>query len=197
MRVVGRADLTQQIDVLVRVQSRHLDEAAHMTFDEFARTRLPALLRFAKVLCVDRGTAEDVLQEVLLRVHARWGDIAALDQPDVYVRRMIVNEYLSWRRKWARLVPQASLPDEAGQPDPAGQVADRAQLVAEIGQLPRRQRTVLVMRYFGAMSDAEIAADLDCSQGTVRSHLSRALASLRVQINQQAKVDEADEQLAN
>ena len=171
--------------------------AARMTFDEFARTKLPALLRFAKVLCVDRGTAEDVVQEVLLRAHARWADIAELDQPDVYVRRMIVNEYVSWRRKWARLIPQASLPNEGREPDPAGQLTDRAQLVGEIARLPRRQRAVLVMRYFGGMSDVEIATDLGCSPGTVRSHLSRALASLRVQISHQTEVGEADERLAH
>lgn len=168
-----------------------------MAFDEFARAQLPALVRFAKVLCIDRGTAEDVLQEVLLRAHARWDEIAVLDQPDAYVRRMIVNEYLSWRRKWARVIPHATMPDVPGESDPAGQVADRAELAAEIARLPRRQRAVLAMRYYGGMSDAEIAADLGCSQGTVRSHMSRALASLRVQISNPAGVGEADERLAH
>lgn len=168
-----------------------------MTFDEFVRTRSAALSRFAKVLCVDRGTTEDVLQEVLLRAHARWAEIARLDRPETYVRRMIVNEYLSWRRKWARLVPQATLPEAGSEPDPAGRLADRAQLVGEIARLPRRQRTVLVMRYYGGMTDAEIASDLGCSEGTVRSHLSRALASLRVQISQHLELGEVDERLAN
>jgi RNA polymerase sigma-70 factor (sigma-E family) len=168
-----------------------------MTFDEFARTQLPALLRFAKALCVDRGTAEDVLQEVLLRASARWDEIGQLDRPDAYVRRMIVNEYLSWRRKWARLIPHSTVPGEPQEPDPARRVADRTQLIGEIGRLPRRQRAVVVMRYYGGLSDAEIAADLGCSQGTVRSHLSRALASLRVQISHEEEVGEADERLAN
>ncbi len=168
-----------------------------MTFDEFTRTHLPALLRFAKVLCVDRGTAEDVLQEVLLRVYARWDAVAELDQPETYVRRMIVNEYLSWRRKWSRVTPSAAIRDEPGEPDRAAQLVDRAQLVAEIAKLPRRQRAVVVMRYFGGISDAEIAADLGCSQGTVRSHLSRALAALRVQIKDPEEVGEAGERLAN
>jgi RNA polymerase sigma factor (sigma-70 family) len=110
---------------------------------------------------------------------------------------MIVNEYLSWRRKWARLVPQAVVEDDAREPDPARQLTDRAQLVGEIARLPRRQRSAVVMRYYGGMSDAEIAADLGCSEGTVRSHVSRALSSLRVQISHQAEVGEADERLAN
>ena len=70
-----------------------------MTFDEFARSRLPSLLRVAKALCVDRGTAEDVVQELMLRAYERWDAIAIVDRPEAYVRRMIVNEYLSWRRK--------------------------------------------------------------------------------------------------
>lgn len=57
-----------------------------MTFDEFTRVRLPALLRFAKAVCAVRGTAEDVVQEVLLRACSRWEDIARLDQPETYVR---------------------------------------------------------------------------------------------------------------
>jgi RNA polymerase sigma-70 factor (sigma-E family) len=163
-----------------------------MTFEEFTRSELPGLLRFAKVLSVDAGTAEDVVQEVLVRAHRRWDSIAAMAQPTAYVRRMIVNEYLSWRRKWSRTTPQPSLPDTAT-PDPADEHADRAALVAEIAQLPRRQRTVIVMRYFGGMTDAEIAADLGCSEPTVRSHASRALATLRIQI----KVGEIDERLAH
>lgn len=81
-----------------------------MTFDEFTAGRLPALLRFAGVLAGDRGLAEDVVQEVLVRTHQRWTKIGALDSPEHYVRRMIVNEYLSWRRRWGRIVPHADPP---------------------------------------------------------------------------------------
>jgi RNA polymerase sigma-70 factor (sigma-E family) len=166
-------------------------------FDEFARTRLPALLAFAKALCVDRGTAEDVVQEVLARAHARWDDIAPLDRPESYVRRMIVNEYLSWRRKWARIIPIAAVADRPRVDDPTAQLGDRAQLVEQIAKLPPRQRAVLVMRYFGDLSDAEIAADLNCSAGTVRSHASRALASLRIQIDRPIEVGEPDGRFAH
>lgn len=187
----------QQCGSSVRVLSEDPDERPQMTFDEFVRTELPALLRFAKVLCVDRGTAEDVVQDVLLKAHARWADIAPLDQPAAYVRRMIVNEYLSWRRKWARLVPIGSVVPEGAVPDTAGHVADRAALVAEIGKLPPRQRAAVVMRYFADMTDSEIAADLGCSAGTVRSHLSHALAALRIQIGSSAEAGDIDEHLAN
>lgn len=153
-----------------------------MTFDEFTRTQLAPLLRFAKVLCGERGLAEDVVQEVLARAYGRWEQIAPLDKPDAYVRRMIVNEFLSWRRKWSRVVPLAELPDTLATADFASEHADRAALAAELASLPRRQRAVLVLRFYDGLSDAEIADELGCSAGTVRSHASRALAALRIEV---------------
>lgn len=153
-----------------------------MTFDEFTGDRLPALLRYAAVLTGDRGLAEDVVQEVLLRAHQRWGHIGVLDTPEHYVRRMITNEYLSWRRRWARIVPHADLPEPVSAPDHAGGHAERDALVGELAKLPRRQRAVLVLRYYAGLSDAQIAVELGCSAGTVRGYASRALASLRVEL---------------
>ena len=79
-----------------------------MTFEEFAAARLPAVLRFAAVLTGDRSLAEDVVQEVLIRASRRWETIASLDRPEAYVRKMIVNEYVSWRRRSWRLVPSGA-----------------------------------------------------------------------------------------
>lgn len=168
-----------------------------MTFDEFTEANLPSLARFAAMICADRGLAEDVVQEVLLRVHGRWTEIDRLAHPEAYVRRMIVNEYLSWRRKWARVVPTAVVPEDGLVADPTDQLGDRAQLATEIARLPRRQRVVVVLRYYGGLTDAEIAADLGCSPGTVRSHLSRALAGLRIQLATPDEIGENDERLAH
>lgn len=153
-----------------------------MTFEEFVRLHLPRLSRFAGVLCGDRWLAEDVLQEVLARAQSRWGSLTDLDQPEAYVRRMIVNEFLSWRRRFRRQVLIAEFPDQADDADSVGQHADRDALVTQLAKLPRKQRTVIVLRYYGGLSDAEIARDLGCSPGTVRSHASRALSALRVQM---------------
>jgi RNA polymerase sigma-70 factor (sigma-E family) len=155
-----------------------------MRFEEFAGASLPALLRFAVVLTGDRGLAEDVTQEVLARVYERWTKIGALDAPEFYVRRMIVNEYLSWRRRWSRVVPHADpplRPDDA--PDHAATHAERDALRTELDKLPRRQRAVLVLRYYAGMSDTEIAEVLSCGTGTVRGYASRALAALRVELS--------------
>jgi RNA polymerase sigma-70 factor (sigma-E family) len=154
-----------------------------MTFDDWAAERLPALLRFAAVLTGDRALAEDVVQEVLIRAYGRWSRLLELDRPEAYIRRMIVNEHLSWRRRWSRYLPSDQVshgPAAATVADHAAGLADRDALMNELARLPRRHQTVLVLRYYEGLTDNEIAAVLGCSPGTVRGYASRALASLRV-----------------
>ena len=153
-----------------------------MTFEEYAATRLDAVLRFAVVLTNDRGLAEDVVQEVLIRAHRRWDQIAEMEHPEAYVRRMVVNEFLSWRRKWARYVPYADVDPDAREPDYAEAHAERAALLAQVGKLPRRQRAVLVLRYYEGLSDAQIAETLGCAETTVRGYAFRGLAALRIEL---------------
>lgn len=152
--------------------------------DEVVRSHLPGLLRYATVLTGDGHVAADLVQEVLLRAHQRWSRIALMGRPDLYLRRMVTNEHLSWRRRWhVRTIHPASDETLAAHTDHA---RDHAQHVVEddamwrlLDELPPRQRTVLVLRYYEGMSDAEIATVLGTSGATVRSHASRALASLR------------------
>jgi RNA polymerase sigma-70 factor (sigma-E family) len=158
-----------------------------MTFEEYAAWRLPALVRYAAVLTGDRDLAQDIVQEVLARAHRQWRRIGRLDVPDAYVRRMITNEFLSWRRRWGRVVPTGRIAEDqrptwaAEQPDPATVHAEREALLAELARLPRRQQAVLVLRYYLGLSDAEIAEELGCRPGTVRGYASRGLAALRVE----------------
>jgi RNA polymerase sigma-70 factor (sigma-E family) len=156
-----------------------------MTFEEFAATRLPAVLRFAAVLAGDGATAEDLAQEVLIRAYRRWDRIGGLDRPEFYVRKMLVNEFLSWRRKSWRLIPagDARAASDRATPDHALRHAERDALLAELGKLPRQQRAVLVLRYYEGCGDAEIAKLLGCTPGTVRGYASRALAALRVEMS--------------
>lgn len=155
-----------------------------MRFEEFATARLPAVLRFAGVLTGDRGLAEDVVQEVLIRAHRKWEHIGGLDRPEQYVRKMILNEYLSWRRRSWRLIPAGDARDVDVRlvPDHSQQHAERAVLLAELAKLPRRQRAVLVLRYYEGLQETEIAELLGCAPGTVRGYTSRALAALRVEL---------------
>jgi RNA polymerase sigma-70 factor (sigma-E family) len=157
-----------------------------VTFEEFAATRLDAVLRFAVVLTNDRGLAEDVVQEVLIRAYGRWAKIAELDYPEAYVRRMVVNEFLSWRRKWARYVPYAEVEPDGREPDHAAAQAERSAMLAEVGKLPRRQRAVLVLRYYEGLSDAQIGEILGCAETTVRGYAFRGLAALRIELTSSA-----------
>jgi RNA polymerase sigma-70 factor (sigma-E family) len=156
-------------------------------FDEFLRDQLSPLVRFAGVLTGDSHLAQDLTQDALVRAHARWARIGAVDRPDLYLRRMITNGYLSWRRRWAvRSIQSVADTDRlstATHPDPAGRVADQDHVLALLATLTRRQRAALVLRFYDGRTDAEIAEILGCTPGTVRSHISRALAGLRERVN--------------
>lgn len=150
-------------------------------FAEFVAQRQQPLLRFAMVLCGDARLAEDLVADVLARSFERWQRIGKVDQPNAYVRRMVVNEYLSSRRRSRRTMPVADPgPHGENRPDHAIEHAERAGMIAALAQLPRKQRATLVLRFYEGQSDAEIASILGCSQSTVRSNAARALAALRI-----------------
>ena len=156
-----------------------------MTFDEFAARHLSAVQRFATVLTGDQVRGDDLVQEVLVRAHARWRRISSLDRPEFYVRKMILNEFLSSRRRTWWLVPAGSGTDvdDRVAPDHAIGHADRDALLAELGKLPAKQRAVLVLRYYEGHSDGQIAELLGVAPGTVRGYASRALAALRIEMS--------------
>jgi RNA polymerase sigma-70 factor (sigma-E family) len=156
-----------------------------MTFEEFATTRMPAVLKFAAVLAGDRATAEDLAQEVLIRAYSRWDRIGCLERPEFYVRKMILNEFLTWRRRSVRqpVASGAAIEPAGAAPDHASAYGEREAILGRLGKLSRQQRAVLVLRYYEDRSDSEIAELIGCSPGTVRSHASRALAALRVELN--------------
>ncbi|GAA2963219.1 SigE family RNA polymerase sigma factor [Actinokineospora diospyrosa] len=164
-----------------------------MTFDEFLAQRLDGLLRYATTLTCDPHQAQDIVQEVVLRAQQRWSRIGKTEQPAAYVTRMVTNEFLSWRRRCRELVVTPSAMDAFGavQADLTGQVDDRAVLLAGIARLPRKQRAAVVLRYYLNRTDEQIAEELGCSTGTVRSHVSRAVAALRVELASVERVREA------
>jgi RNA polymerase sigma-70 factor (sigma-E family) len=161
-----------------------------VTFEQFAVARLPSLLRYAVVLTGDRDLAQDVVQEVLARAQVKWRRISEADSPEAYVRRMVLNEYLSWRRSWAARNVHAVGERLVDLDDARGGVRDHAQGVVEadelwhrLATLGRKQRAVLVLRYYEQLDDQAIAELLGCSPVTVRSHASRALKTLRLAVD--------------
>jgi RNA polymerase sigma-70 factor (sigma-E family) len=147
-------------------------------FSAFAVSRWPGLVRLAFGLTGDRWAAEDLAQATLARAYVAWRRVSRADDPDAYLRRILVNaSNRRFRRR--RVTEQPGDPPETAVEDPAELVSDRAVLLAALRQLPARQRAVVVLRYWEDLTDTQIAATLGCSPGTVRSQLSRALAKLR------------------
>ena len=155
-----------------------MDDAAD--FDTFVITRTPVLLRFAYVLAGDTALAEDLLQEALVKVHRRWATVCRADRPEAYVRRVLINEYTSWRRLRRNTeFPTALLPDLVPIEAVEAAVVERDIVWRALQRLPRRQRAALVLRYYEDLPDPDIARIIGCTDGTVRSLISRALQSLR------------------
>ncbi len=153
-------------------------------FDQFVSLRTEGLLRLAYLLCGDAHTAEDLVQEALLRCHRRWEKVARIASPEAYARRVVINQHLSWRRRLSstELVIQPDhLPQRQSATDVQETFADRDLTWRAIQQLPARQRTVLVLRYYEDLPDADIADLLGSPVGTVRSLAARAIARLRTQ----------------
>jgi RNA polymerase sigma-70 factor (sigma-E family) len=155
-----------------------VSDLADEEFGEFMRGRWPAMVRLAYALTGDLGHAEDVAQSAFARAYASWGRVARAGDPDAYVRRIVINE--NRKRFRGHRVPEdlpGNLPEPAGGADPGPE--ERQALLDALGRLGPRQRAVIVLRYLLDMSEAETAAALNCSVGTVKSQASRALATLR------------------
>jgi RNA polymerase sigma-70 factor (sigma-E family) len=149
-------------------------------FAEFVSARSAALLRSAWLLTGDEASAQDLVQSALAKTWARWERVERKDAPEAYVRQVMITTYLTWRRRrWHGEIAVGDIaePDEVTD---AYADADLRQVVAlALGELPRGQRAVLVLRYFDDMTEPQAATALGCSVGTVKSQSSKALARLR------------------
>ena len=159
-------------------------------FDAFVVGSSGRLLRVAQLLTGDNGRAEDLVQDAYARAYLRWDRIRA-DDPWAYVRRCLVNGYTDWwRRKPWREQPSAVLPELRSAPDHAGRSTDRAALALALGGLTRRERAVIVLRFYQDLSEAQIGAALGMAPGTVKSTNLRALRKLRGSVHLQPETVE-------
>jgi RNA polymerase sigma-70 factor (sigma-E family) len=158
----------------------NLETAHHASFESYVATRGPALTRFAYLLIRDHHLAQDLVQEGLARLHRHWVRVSEFDDPDAYVRKIMLNQLLSWRgrRSWSER-STADLADRPGPADPAVSGSERDAMWDLLGELPPQQRAVLVLRFYEDLDDEAIAALLGCAPTTVRSHASKAIAGLR------------------
>jgi len=149
-------------------------------FAQFVEARQHALLQTAVLLTGDWALAQDLVQTALVRSWPRWERIRRRDDPEIYVRRVMVNTWATWvRRRWRRERPAAAVPDSRAPGDVAAEVAVRVVVRSALGSLPNRQRAVLVLRVFDDLSEPQVAQILGCPVGTVKSTMARALARLR------------------
>ena len=141
-------------------------------FDAFYRREYLQALRLAWLLTGSRAAAEDVVHDAMTSV---YGAFERIDAPSAYLRRSVINTSRTWQRNERRQRERVALLDHAQSAPGDGDAA----LLEAIGALPYRQRVVIVTRYWGGWSEAEIAQALGCRPGTVKSLASRALNHLR------------------
>jgi len=156
-------------------------------FVAWVTARQAGLLRFAYLLTGDPHTAEDLVQSALAKAYLRWATLRTQGSRGAWLRRIIVNEHVSaWRRPWRRhelaSTPYVDLAAD-GARDVAHESFDR-DLWSVVCGLPPRQRAAVVLRYYEELTERETAQVLGCSVGTVKSQTHRALAALRVKLEE-------------
>ncbi|MEV6965521.1 SigE family RNA polymerase sigma factor [Hamadaea flava] len=157
-----------------------------VTYEEFAATRLASFARYAVMLTGDAHSAQDLVQETMVRAQLHWRKVSRAESPEGYVKRMMVNLYIDWRRGpwWRRVLLRSDAGAEVRVPvDLAEGAADRDLVWQALARLPRQQRAALVLRFYEDLPDAEIAEALGCTVGTARGYISKALATLRTRMN--------------
>ena len=147
-------------------------------FEAFVSARAAALRRTAYLVCGDWHQAEDVVQNALTKLYLAWRRVEQRDGIDAYARQVVVRCALDERRRgWRRESPVGVVPDRAT--DGSAESGDRELMLAALAMVPRRQRAVLVLRYWEDVSISETASILGISEGSVKSAASRGLDNLR------------------
>jgi RNA polymerase sigma-70 factor (sigma-E family) len=156
----------------------------HADFDRFVANGSDSLLRTAYLIVWDLQEAEDLVQETLVKVAKRWPRVCGMEHPIGYARRILVNLALdgSARRSRRREELTGQALEDRAVGDRTSGIDDHDELARALAALPPRQRTVLVLRYFLDLPEAEVAEALQCSLGTVKSTASRGLARLEANL---------------
>ncbi|MFK0192495.1 SigE family RNA polymerase sigma factor [Kitasatospora sp. NPDC090308] len=163
--------------------SRETEDDAYA---DFVGTAWPRHLRTATLIAGDRHRGEELLQDCLVKLYVRWRRTRT-DDPHAYLRRMLVNNHISWWRRRRRELLIAEPPDAPTGGPTAPEASD--ELYRALRELPPRQRAVVVLRHFEDLSEKDTAAILGCSVGTVKSQHFRAVARLRTALSKDRPVD--------
>lgn len=149
-------------------------------FDAFAAANADSLVRTAFLMTGDRTEAEDLVQECFLRLARRWPRVRGMEHRGAYAQRVLFNLILDGRRTRARRNDELRTVPESAQVEQShsSELEKRLDLIKALLALPDRQRAVLTLRYFGDLSESEIASILECAPGTIKSAAARGLARL-------------------
>lgn len=154
-------------------------ESEREAYVRYVTARQAALRRTAYLLTGDRHRGDDLVQDTITKVYAKWRRISAVDNIDAYVHTMLVRGYADVRRaRWSRVQLFAE-PPEPAEPNGSYDPATSLTLAAALRKIAPRQRAVLVLRFYCDFSVEQTAQALDCATGTVKSQTSDALAALR------------------
>jgi len=162
-------------------------EADHM-LTEIYLGEYRSLVRLAVLLLHDVPTAEEVVQEAFIAMHAGWRRLRDTEKALSYLRQAVVNRsrsVLRHRTVVDRNAPK-HVPDEPSAEAGAITLLERSAVIAALRTLPPRQREALVLKYYADLSEAQIAATMGISQGAVKSHTARGMASLRTVLEMEA-----------
>lgn len=153
------------------------DRAVTAIYSEHYRS----LVRLAAFLVRDTSTAEEVVQDSFVAMHGAWRRLRDTDKALSYLRQSVVNRSRSVLRH--RMVVDKNTPKPPPDMPSAEHGAiiqlERSAVVSALRSLPDRQREALVLRYYGDLSEAQIASVMGISRGAVKSHTARAMAALR------------------
>ncbi|MFC7265986.1 MULTISPECIES: SigE family RNA polymerase sigma factor [Streptomyces] len=159
-------------------------QARDEEFQSFVIGRWPRLMRTAFLLAGEQHAAEDLVQSTLEQVYVAWRRVGAADDPEAYVRRVMINGHARKHRRKLKefLAPKDDsgltheLPDSG---DRIAQADDRSALLKALAQLPARQREAVVLRYWEDLSESQVAEAMGCSVGAVKSNAAKGIAKLR------------------
>jgi RNA polymerase sigma-70 factor (sigma-E family) len=149
-------------------------------FERFVHTHTSTLYRTAFLLSGNRHAAEELVQDTLVHLYPKWRHVESADKPIAYVQRAMANRYVGARRRRdADTESRWELPDHWDGADLGETVAVSRTVWELLGRLPHKQRAAIVMRYFYDIPERDVAAALDCRPASVRSLVSRGIATMR------------------
>ncbi|MFD7278458.1 SigE family RNA polymerase sigma factor [Streptomyces sp. NPDC059862] len=159
-------------------------QARDAEFQSFVTSRWPRLMRTAFLLTGEQHAAEDLVQSTLEQVYVAWRRVGSADEPEAYVRRVMINAHARKHRR--RLREFLASKDDSGlvcevadTGDRIAQADDRNTLLKALAQLPPRQREAVVLRYWEDLTETQTAEAMGCSVGAVKSNAAKGIAKLR------------------